>query len=237
MHTQNLEYNYKNTKHIGFLAYDDNSKTPKPAVMIVHDWSGCNEFAKQKAKELASLGYVGFAVDMYGKGQIGESIEEKQALMKPLIENRRAIVGKLAECLNTLRSDPHVNPAKIAVIGFCFGGLCALDFARVGADVVGAISFHGLLNRPEDIEPKKIKAKILALHGYDDPMVPPKQLLAFYKEMTDAKANWQVDVYGNTKHAFMNPQAHDESLGTVYNAKTEKRATIAMYNFLKEVFA
>jgi len=131
----------------------------------------------------------------------------------------------------------EVDSSRIAVIGFCFGGLCALDLARSGANILGVVSFHGLLNKPSEHNRHKIKAKVLALHGYDDPMVTPKHVNDFCKEMTDAGVDWQMHMYGHTQHAFTNPQAHDKTLGTIYNAQAEHRSLQAMSNFLQELFA
>ena len=122
-------------------------------------------------------------------------------------------------------------------MGFCFGGLCVLDLARSGADVKGVISFHGLFNAPENLPNEPIKAKVLALHGQDDPMVPPEQVAALQKEMTNAGVDWQIHAYGNTMHAFTNPEANDPGFGTVYNAGADKRSWIAMKNFFEEIFA
>ena len=137
---------------------------------------------------------------------------------------------------DTLIAMPEVDSDRVAAMGYCFGGLCVLDLARSGVDIKGVISFHGLLNAPEHLKPQPIKAKVLALHGYDDPMVPPEQVKGFCDEMTTAGADWQVHMYGNTKHAFTNPQAHDLDLGTIYNPVAESRAVESMLDFLEELF-
>lgn len=235
MHTSNYLYHHGEQELHGFLAYDDSHDNPRPAVLVVHDWSGRNDFACEKATMLAELGYLGFALDMYGQGRIGESTQEKTGLMEPLINDRQLLANRIRAAYDAVVAMPEVDYKRIAVIGFCFGGLCALDLARSGADLKAVVSFHGLLNKPKDIPNQPISAKILALHGYDDPMVKPDAVSVFCQEMTEAEVDWQVHIYGNTQHAFTNPQAHDMQLGTVYNQTAEKRAFQAMTNFLEEV--
>jgi dienelactone hydrolase len=219
-----------------FIAYDDAIEGRRPAVLVSHAWAGRNDFVAEKAKKLAQLGYVGFALDMYGKGILGNDIEENAALMQPFIDDRPMLQQRITAALNTVKLLPWVDDSKIAAIGFCFGGLCVLDLARTGADIKGVVSFHGLLGAPGNTQSNKILAKVLALHGSDDPMVPVDQLLALQNEMTAAKVDWQVHSYGHTMHAFTNPEAHDPDFGTVYQPDADRRSWIAMKNFLHEVF-
>lgn len=219
-----------------FLAYDDTSHQARPLVMVMPDWSGRNAFACEKAKMLASLGYIGLALDLYGDGQVGETNQEKTILMAPLIENRAFLRERLMVHFEQTQHLPYVDLNQIGAMGFCFGGLCALDLARSGALLKGVVSFHGLLNAPIGLPKHAIQAKVLALHGYDDPMVRPDAVQSFCEEMTAAGVDWQVHMYGHTKHAFTNPLAHDEALGTVYNHCAESRALTAMENFWQEIF-
>ncbi|MDI9818619.1 MULTISPECIES: dienelactone hydrolase family protein [unclassified Legionella] len=237
MHTSNYIYHHGEQELYGFLAYDDEIDQSRPAVLVVHDWSGRNEFACEKAEMLAKMGYVGFALDMYGHGRLGASTHEKMGLMQPLVNDRVLLRERIRAAYDAIIGMPEVDNNRIAVIGFCFGGLCALDLARSGAELRGVVSFHGLLEKPKDLSNEKICARILVLHGYDDPMVKPEQVNDFCREMTEADVDWQVHMYGHTQHAFANPHAHDTQLGTVYNAKAERRALQAMTNFLKEVLA
>ncbi|KTD49707.1 dienelactone hydrolase [Legionella quinlivanii] len=237
MHSSNYLYHHGEQELHGFLAYDDSIDQPRPAVIIAHDWSGRNEFACHKAEMLAKeLGYVGFALDMYGHGRIGYTTDEKIALMQPLAGDRRLLRDRIRAGFDAVIAMSEVDSARVAAIGFCFGGLCVLDLARSGAELAGVVSFHGLLDKPKHIPNQKIQAKVLALHGYDDPMVPPQQLNDFCQEMTEAKVDWQVHQYGLTKHAFTNPDAHDPDLGTIYNPIAAKRSMQAMKNFLQEIF-
>jgi dienelactone hydrolase len=230
-----LEYNEGDTLLEGYLAVSDSTLQKKPAVLVVHDWSGRNEFACQKANLLAELGYTGFAVDMYGKGKIGKTKEEKVALMQPLAQNRSLLLKRIMAAYNTVKQLPGVDSQKIAAIGFCFGGLCVLDLARSGTDVAGVVSFHGLLGAPDKHDTSKIAAKILVLHGYDDPMVTHENVISFCNEMTAVKADWQMQMYGNTMHAFTNPEANDPDFGTVYNKTSATRAWQSMESFFKEI--
>lgn len=237
LQTKTIEYHDGNTLLKGHYVFDDSIAEKRPVVLVAHDWSGCNEFAREKAAKLAEMGYVGFAIDMYGDGKTGQTNEERMSLMKPLMENRAGLAERITSALRAAKKIEQADITKAAAIGFCFGGLCVLDLARSGADIKGVISFHGLLVSPNLHKQPAIKAKILALHGHDDPMVPPAQVASFQKEMVTAKVDWQMHIYGKTKHAFMNPSAHDDALGTVYNELTAKRAWVSMQNFLAELFA
>jgi len=221
----------------GFFAYDDNFSDRRPAVLIAHAWGGRDDFVKQKAEQLAAMGYFAFALDMYGEGKTGATNEEKMALMQPFMEDRAVLQKRINAALYAVTLLPWVDDKQIAAIGFCFGGLCALDLARSGANIKGAVSFHGLLNKPKFIADKAISAKVLALHGYDDPMNPPTLLDAFADEMTALNVDWQLHSYGNTQHAFTNPLANDPELGLIYNATAEQRAWLSMQNFLSEIFS
>jgi len=209
---------------------------PRPGVLICHAWAGRSPFEEDKAKALAELGYAGIAIDLYGKGVLGSSAEENQALMTPFIEDREMMRSRLLAIIDVVKEQPEVDPEQIAAIGFCFGGLCVLNIARAGADIKGVVSFHGLLGKPGNRAGAKIKSKLLVLHGWDDPMVPPDDVVAFAKEMTDAGADWQLHAYGGTMHAFTNPEANDPGFGTVYNADADRRSWQAMTNFLAEIF-
>lgn len=221
----------------GFFAYDDAIVGQRPVVLIHHAWGGRDQFVADKALKLAELGYLAFATDMYGKGVLGKSQEENAALMKPFIENRAKLQQRLHAALSTVKLMPWADNGRVAAIGFCFGGLCALDLARTGVDIRGVVSFHGLLGAPENLPSPRIKAKVLVLHGYDDPMASVEQVSGLQKELTRAGADWQLHSYGHTMHAFTNPVANNPDFGTVYQAVAERRSWQAMQNFLTEIFA
>ncbi len=233
--TKKIEYTAGDTLLEGYCAFDDSNPVKKPAVLVAHDWSGRNDFACQKAEQLAELGYLGFAIDMFGKGKSGKTKEEKMALIAPLMEDRTLLSKRILAALDVVNKLENVNSSRIGAIGFCFGGLCALDLARSGADVRGVVSFHGLLIPPKHNANKKIHAKVLALHGYDDPMVTSDHVAAFQKEMTTAHVDWQFHTYGNTMHGFSNPLANDHASGIVYNSTAEKRSWIEMKDFFAEI--
>lgn len=236
MNASDYKYQHGTQEMHGYLAYDEKHNLPRPAVIVCHDWSGRNEFACQKAKQLAEMGYIGFALDMYGHAKTASKNEEKMALMNPLTSDRKFLRDRICSAFDVVASMPEVDNNRIAVIGFCFGGLCAFDLARSGADIKGAVSFHGLLGKPDNLANNTIKAKILALHGHDDPMANPEQVNAFAQEMTEANVDWQIHVYGHVQHAFTNPHAHDTDLGLIYNEVAARRSWVAMSNFLAEIF-
>ena len=237
MKTQTLDYLDQSTQLEAFLAWDDKKPGKKPAVLVAHDWTGRREFAENKAKEMADLGYVGFALDMYGKGVFGVDgdVEGNSALMNPLASDRRALRQRILSALDAVRSHEQVDPLRVGAMGYCFGGMCVLELARSGADVKGVISIHGIFS-PGDIPNEKITSKILCLHGQDDPMVPPQQVLDLENELSSAGADWQVHAYGGTMHAFTNPSANNPDFGTVYNPVADRRATRAIKDFFDEVF-
>lgn len=221
----------------GFFAFDDAIQGQRPAVLVSHPWAGRSEFTAEKARELAKLGYLGFALDMYGAGKLGQTDEECGALMRPFIEDRAMLQRRVLAAYANVRLLPWVDDKKIAAIGFCFGGLCVLDLARSGADVKGVVSFHGNLTPPNNLENTKMTAKVLVLHGHDDPLVPPQQVESFEQEMTQAGVDWQLHAYGNTVHAFTNPLASDYAAGFKFDEKANRRSFQAMENFFTEIFA
>lgn len=236
MITETIDYQDGHTTLEGFVAYSESS-IPKPAVLIAHDWSGRRAFACQAAERVAAMGYIGFALDMYGKGIVGADgdVVGNSALMTPLAADRALLRQRINAALHTVRELPIVDATKIAAMGYCFGGMCALELARSGADVRGVVSIHGIF-APGNVANKKITAKVLCLHGHDDPMVPPEQVLAFETEMTDAGVDWQVHIYGGTMHAFTNPVANNPGFGTVYKEAAANRAYQSIANFLDEIF-
>ena len=235
--TRSFDYTIDGKTFEAFLAAPANALdgAPKPGVLICHAWAGRSPFENQKAEALAKLGFTGVAIDLFGKGVLGETKEECQALIKPFTENRQMLQERLKATIDMVKDQPEVDSAKIAAIGFCFGGLCVLDIARSNADAAGVVSFHGLLHAPGNTA-ANINPKVLALHGWDDPMATPDNVKAFGEEMTEAKADWQLHAYGGTMHAFTNPKANDPDFGTVYDADADRRSWQAMTNFLAELF-
>ncbi len=235
MITKTIDYQDGNTLLEGYLAYHESTQ-PRPAVLVAHDWSGRREFACKAAERIADLGFAGFALDMYGKGIFGADgdAEKNGALMSPLASDRTLLRRRINAALQAVRQLPNVDASRIAAMGYCFGGMCVLELARSGADIRGVISVHGIF-APGKIANESITAKVLCLHGHNDPMVPPEQVLAFETEMTQAGVDWQVHVYGGTMHAFTNPKANNPGFGTVYNEVAADRAYRSMADFLIEI--
>ncbi len=237
MITKTIDYYDGNTQFEGYLAYHDTG-TPKPAVLVSHDWSGRRELACKGAERIAEMGYVGFALDIYGKGIFGADgdADRNGALMAPFAQDRALLRRRINAALHAVRQLPQVDANRVAAMGYCFGGLCVLELARSGADVKGVVSIHGIF-APGNVPNETITAKVLCLHGHDDPMVPPEQVLAFETEMTRANVDWKIHVYGGTMHAFTNPKANNPSFGTVYKEVAANRAYRSIADFLTEVFA
>jgi dienelactone hydrolase len=205
-------------------------------VLVAHAWGGRSDYEDGKADGLAELGYAALTLDLYGKGVRGSSPEENGALMQPFLVDREMLQKRLLISLNELREQPEVDATRVAAIGFCFGGLCVLDIARTGEKLAGVTSFHGLLGAPGNTTGNSISARVLVLHGWDDPMATPADVDSLAAELSAMGADWQLHAYGNTMHAFTNPAANDRDMGTVYDATADRRSWQAMTNFLDELF-
>jgi len=225
LETRLVTYVDGNVTFTGYLAYEKASSTKRPLVLIVHNRDGRDEFEDGKAEALARLGYVGFAVDVFGNGTSGQSAT------KVIRENRPLLLERLQLAMNEMKKIDVVDQSKICAIGFCFGGMAVLDMARAGWDLKGVVSFHGSLSSPPQAQDDiPIKAKILVLHGHDDHAITPESVLTFEQEMTKRKADWQVHVYSNTVHGFTEPKA-----GEKYNPSSDKRSWLSMKNYFDEV--
>lgn len=237
VHTEWVQYRHGETLLEGYLAYDDAVKGPRPGILVVHEWMGLGDYAMKRAEQLAGMGYVAFALDMYGKGVRAKTPEEAAKLSGIYKGDRPLMRARAQAGLDELRKQPLVDPARIAAIGYCFGGTTVLELARSGADVAGVVSFHGGLGTPQPADAKNIKGKVLVLHGADDPHVPPAEVAAFQDEMRKAAVDWQMIYYGGAVHSFTNPgSGMDASTGVAYNEKADKRSWEAMKAFFKELF-
>lgn len=226
---------YKDTVELeAFVSYQDSSK--RPLVILCHAWGGRDNYICRKAQEVSDWGYVGFALDMYGLGVLGKSYEENASLKRPFILDRELLQKRVLKGFETACNLPNVDLNRIAVIGFGFGALCTLDLARSGADIKGAVSIYGHFDPPPPALIKPIKARILVLHGYDDPIAPQSDFKYFTQEMREAMVDWRAYFYGNTLHAFTTPSAQDPAAGLLYNPTSAKRAWAAVKNFLEEIF-
>ncbi len=238
MHSEFIDYQDSSTTCEASVAFDDSTKDKRPCVLISHAWGGQSDGERDIAKKIAELGYVGFCLDNYGKGKRGSNMEENSKLMQPCLDDRQMLLNRLLAGVSAAASHPLVDADRIAAIGYCFGGLCVLDLAR-SADprVKGVVSFHGLFSPPNLGAQKKITAKVLILHGYDDPMATPTNMVEVATELTEAKADWQIHAYGGAMHAFSNPTANMPENGILYNEDAARRSWQAMTNFLEEVLA
>jgi dienelactone hydrolase len=210
---------------------------PHPAVLIAHNWAGQSEADNDIARRLAALGYAGIAIDVYGKGNRGELQGDNSHLMNPWMGNRAGLQHRLLAAVAAAAAHPMVDAERIAIIGYCFGGLCALDVARSGApEIKGAVSFHGVY-APNGLAAQPITAKVLVLDGYRDPLCPPEAKAALMAELEAGGADWQFLSYGRTYHAFTNRGAANAAGGMEYNPDTDRRSWTAMTNFIAEVLA
>lgn len=235
--TRLVEYTHEGETLEAFMAWDEMQAEAKPGVLVSHAFRGREQFECDKAVELAKLGYVGFALDLYGKGVIAEENEQAFELMNRFMNDRDLLQRRLGACVDIAKGQPEIDPRRLAAMGFCFGGLCVLDMARADLPISGVCSFHGLLVPPEQPTGKSIRAKVLVEHGWSDPMVPPEQVVAFGEEMDAAGADWQLHGHGGAVHAFTNPGANDPDFGTVYHEAADRRSWQSLDNFLAELFA
>lgn len=224
-----IEYKQGATVLEGYLAYDDSIKGKRPGVLVVHDWLGVGPYVRARAQQLASLGYIAFAPDIYGKDIRPVDNKEAAKVSNELKNDRMLLRLRVNAGLDILRNHPLTDPDKLGAIGYCFGGMTVLELARSGANIAGVVSFHGNLDTPADTS--SIHTKVLVLHGAEDPVVPPAQVAAFENEMRKANVDWQLNVYSGAAHNFTNPNS------PAYNRQVDKRSFEAMKAFFKEIFA
>jgi len=237
MKTEAVEYKHGDAVMEGYLAYDDAVEGKRPGVAVVHEWWGISPYVKKRAEQLARMGYVAFALDMYGKGKVTQDPKVATEWSAPFKNDRSFGRARAAAGLTVLKNHKLVDARRIAAIGYCFGGTSVLEMARGGADLAGVASFHGGLDAPDPAKPGAVKAKVLVLAGGDDPFVPPAQVTAFEEEMRKAGADWQVHLYGGAAHSFTNPEADGYGLkGASYNEKADRRSWEAMKAFFAEIF-
>jgi len=236
IHTESVEYRQGDTPLEGFLAYDAAQSGRRPGVLIVHQWKGLTEYERKRAEILAKLGYAAFAVDIYGKGIRPANAQEAGAQAGKYKRDRALLRARVEAGLAVLREQAQVDPKRVAAIGYCFGGTTVIELARSGAELAGVVSFHGGLDSPHPEDGQRIRCKVLALHGADDPHVPAKDLAAFEDEMRQAKVDWQLIKYGGAVHSFTDWNAGTNvSTGAAYNQKADQRSWEAMRGFLEEI--
>lgn len=208
-----------------------------PAVLIVHQWAGRGEGEHRTAERLAELGYVGIAIDMFGKEVKGDPGGDNSHLIGPFLSDRAALLQRMRAAVAFAATLDRVDASRIAAIGYCFGGLCVLDLARGGADgVLGVVSLHGMVDGNDLSTDGPIAAKILVEHGWRDPMAAPDKVLAFAGEMAAREADWQLHAHGRAMHAFTNPHAAAPERGMAYDADADRRSWQSTTAFLAELF-
>ncbi|MEI6234743.1 MAG: dienelactone hydrolase family protein [Planctomycetota bacterium] len=231
-----IEYKDGDVVCEGYLAYDPSVTTPRPGVVIVHDWMGNGPFSKKKAEDVAALGYVAFAADIYGKGNRATNAGEASQLAGKYKGDRATLRKRVNAALTALIATGKVDAKKVASMGFCFGGTTALELARSGADVLGTVSFHGGLSTPTPADAKNIKGKLLILHGADDPFVKKEEVDAFKKEVGDVKVPFHFVEYVGAVHSFTNKAAGtDNSKGAAYNEAADTASWAEMKKFFADV--
>lgn len=235
--TEEVDYRHGDVVLQGYFAYDDSSKAKRPVVLVVHEWYGHGDYARRRARELAALGYLAFAGDMYGKGVYAKSHEEAAKLAGAVRGDRKLMRERALAAVGAMKKHPLADPARLAAIGYCFGGTTVLELARAGAPLKAVASFHGALDTPAPAEPGAVKAKVLVLQGADDTHTAPA-VPAFEAEMRKAKADWQLVSYGGAVHSFTVKEAGDDpSKGMAYDEKADKRSWRELQGFLKESFS
>lgn len=232
-----VEYTVGDTLCEGWRAYDDSVEGARPAVLIVHQWTGLTDYEKMRARMLVELGYSVFALDIYGKGVRPQPPESKEVSGK--YKGDRALYReRLRAGLEKLKSFPEADGGKVAAIGYCFGGTGVLELARSGADIAGAVSFHGGLGSPMPEDAEQVVCPLLVLHGADDPFVPEEEVAAFRKEMEAADVDYRFTAYPGAVHSFTQKMAGDDpSKGAAYNAEADAKSWEAMKEFFAEIFS
>lgn len=226
-----VRYDIAGKAYESLAVWDDDTAGPRPLVLVTPTFMGRTAFEEEKAAKLAAMGYVGFVVDIFGIDVKPADFDEAGAAMQVLNDDRALLAKVMQTALAEAGKLDAADPARAAAIGFCFGGKCVLDLARQEPDLKGAVTFHGIFDQPDIPVADGIGAKVLALHGWDDPLAKPDDVIAFATEMTEKKADWQLHAYGHTQHGFTNYNRPD-----MFEEKADRRSWQAMTNFLAEIF-
>jgi dienelactone hydrolase len=235
--TEPVIYNHGEAELEGYLAWDNALEGTRPGVLVVHEWTGLNDYTKMRCRQLAELGYVAFAVDMYGKGIRPQTPEEASKQAGIYRSDRELMRARVNAGLDVLLNNKLCDRSRVAAIGYCFGGGTVLELARSGAAIAGVVSFHGNLDTPDPTVAKNINCKILVCHGADDPHVTWDQVMAFVDEMRAADVDYQFIAYSGAVHSFTNPNSgNDPSGGAAYNPVADRRSWQHMKMFFDELF-
>jgi dienelactone hydrolase len=234
MQMRTLDYSDGAVRLSGRLFRDDKRAGMRPGIVLFPDARGIGEHVIDRARRLAALGFVALAADPYGNGTHARDMAHAVELLGDLRSDVTRWRGRAMAALDALSCEEDVDRARLAAVGFCFGGTTVLELARSGAPLAGVVSFHGGLDSPRPDDAQDIKAKVLVCHGAMDPLVPPAQVAAFEEQMSKTRVDWQVHVYGGTMHAFTNPGVDME--GMAYNAAADRRSWNAMLTLFQEIF-
>jgi dienelactone hydrolase len=236
MQTRDVDYRCEQANLRGYLAWNDSAE-PQPGILVFHEGLGLGDFAMERARRLAGLGYVALAADMFGERRQARNLQEVTTLIGGLRAEPEKLRARGRAALETLAALPQVDARRLAAIGFCFGGSVVLELARAGADLRAVVSFHGVLATKMPAVSGKVKASVLVLTGADDPLAPPDQVADFENEMRAAAVrDWQVISYGNTLHGFTNPASDGSMLrSALYNAQADRRSWASMQSLFDEV--
>ena len=238
MPTRDVDYRCEEVNLRGYLSWNESAE-PRPGVLVFHEGLGLGEFAMERARRLAGLGYVALAADMFGERRQARNLQEVATLVGGLRAEPTRLRARGRAALETLAALPQVDAQRLVAIGFCFGGSVVLELARAGADLKAVVSFHGVLATKMPAVTGGVKASVLVLTGADDPLAPPDQVADFENEMRAAAVrDWQVISYGNTLHGFTNPAADGSMLrSALYNAQADRRSWASMQSLFDEVLA
>jgi dienelactone hydrolase len=239
--TKDVVYEGGGARMIGYLAWDDSVTGPRPGVLVVHEWWGLNDYARSRARQLAELGYTALAVDMYGDRRQAEHPDQAGALAQEVSRRWEDARARFAAALEVLRAHETTDAARSAAIGYCFGGGMVLNMAREGFDLDGVVSFHGSLGAHTPAAPGKVTAKVLVLHGADDPFVPDDEVAAFRREMEAAGVDYRFIAYPGAVHGFTNPDADrfgaEFGLPLAHDPEADRASWSEMQRFFEDIFS
>ena len=233
---ETVTYTDGTVEMVGFLAYDDAVEGPRPAVLVVHEWYGNNDYAHERARMLAALGYTAFAVDMYGGGFVADNPTEAREQVMKVLPDRSVVESRFNAAREWLAGHETVDADRMAGIGYCFGGSVLLELARGGIDLAGVASFHGNFSTGAPAERGAVQTRILVCHGASDPMIGPEAVATFMKEMAEARADLMFISYPEALHSFTNPEADSPDRGSQYHAESDARSWTALQAFFDDIF-
>lgn len=240
MQTETIEYTVDGETFTGYLAWDDEFDQKRPGVLVVHEWWGHNDFAREQAEKLAASGYTAFALDMYGSGKLADHPDTAQKFMQEATRNMEQVKARFLKAKELLQNHKSVDPDRIAAQGYCFGGAVVLNMARMGVDLDGVVSYHGALGSPLQAEAGTVKARVQVYTGGADTMVPSEQVAGLVREMQNAEVDLTLVSFPGVKHSFTNPDADKvaEQFGMpiAYDEAAARRSWQGTMRFYEEIF-